>query len=84
MHIERLFVLKATAFALAVVLLLLVSIRMSGRFPLMNATTMYSMAPTYGTLRLPSGKEYNQHESAPAPKPKRMKAKIKIKKSLPK
>ena len=84
MHIERLFVLKATAFALGVVLLLLVSIRMTGRFPLMNATTMYSMAPTYGVLRLPNGQEYTIHQSAPTPKPKRMKAKIKIKKSVPK
>ena len=45
MPTERLFILKMTFFGLGMVLLLLVSMRMTGRVLHMSASSMYSTSP---------------------------------------
>ncbi|MEK7591080.1 MAG: hypothetical protein AAB489_02635 [Patescibacteria group bacterium] len=71
MQTQRIFALKAILFSLSVILLLLVSTRLSGRLTHMNATALYSMAPMYGTLKLPNGEEFHRSASAPALKTKK-------------
>ena len=66
MHTQRIFALKAILFSLSIILLLLLSTRLSGRLTHMNATALYSMAPMYGTLKLPNGEEFRQTTAIPA------------------
>jgi len=56
----RLFLVQATLAVSVVLLLVVLSLRITGNLPRMSASGIYSPAPTYGVLRLPSGQEFTR------------------------
>ena len=56
----RLFLLQATLAVIAVLLFVFLMMRLSGTLPPMSASGIYSPAPVYGILRLPSGEEFTR------------------------
>ncbi|OGJ56707.1 hypothetical protein A3D88_00695 [Candidatus Peribacteria bacterium RIFCSPHIGHO2_02_FULL_52_16] len=56
----RLFLLQATLAVIVVLLFVFLMMKITGRLPPMNASGIYSPAPTYGILRLPSGAEFTR------------------------